>query len=88
MGDWEDVQVELGLKPFGEKPRLPLFDDLERKLAERVSRDSAMGEEGVELNFGDSATGEEQTARRKSKAKRKQAKKSRMANRGKKKKKK
>lgn len=88
MGDWEDAQVELGLKPFREKPRPPLFDDWKRKLAERVSRDSATGKEGVELLSRDNATREERTARHKVKANRKQAKKSRKANRNKKKKKK
>lgn len=73
-GDWEDVQVELGLKPFREKPRLPLFG-----MRERAS---------VQFPSHDSATGGERKARRKVKVKRKQAKKSRKTTRKKKKKKK
>ncbi len=34
MGDWEDAQVELGLKPAREKPRPRLFDDALRLDAE------------------------------------------------------
>ena len=70
-GDWEDVQVELGLKPFREKPRLPLF----------FGRDEEL--ESVPL----APSASERKARRKVKVKRKQAKKSRKTTRKKKKKK-
>lgn len=75
-GDWEDVQVELGLKPFRERPRRPLF----------FGRDEDL--DTVPLTPYDSGTASERKARRKAKAKRKQAKKSRKINRKKKKKKK
>ena len=70
-GDWEDVQVELGLKPFREKPRLPLFFGGDEEL------------EPVPL----APSVSERKARRKAKVKRKQARKLRKTTRKKKKKK-
>ena len=71
-GDWADVQVKLGLKPFRERPRRPLF----------LGRD----EELDIPQFAPSPS--ERKARREARAKRKQAKRSRKITRKKKKKKK
>ena len=71
FGDWEDVQIRLGLKPHREKPRPSLFNLDEYRA--RVPR-------------FDSQTDTDRKGRQKAKANRKQAKKSRKVNRNKKKK--
>ena len=73
QGDWEDVQIELGLKPLREAPRQPFFFGLENR-------------DAVPSIPDDSERFTERKARHKARVKRKQARKSRKANRKKKKK--
>lgn len=83
MGDWEEVQVEFGLKTVDE------IDAAAKKAQRRATMMRQMGADTLDLgDLSSPSTSKKTSADKKKKAKRKQAKKSQKQNRKKKKKKK
>lgn len=78
MGDWEDVQVKLGLKGAREHPRRPLF--ISPPVPRAPVEEPSLGAEPSRLS--EAVTQPRTTAKAKAKAKRKQAAQSRRRNRG------